>query len=74
MRIYHIGNKRYDQRRAVRASDFPSLWLRFLLAIREDKSRTRLFEARNHKHALKALKFEEVEHTIRFHLTTYLTT
>ena len=32
------------------------------------------YEARSHTHALKALKFEEVEHTIRFHLTTYLTT
>ena len=32
------------------------------------------YEARSHTHALKALKFEEVEHTICFHLTTYLTT
>jgi len=32
------------------------------------------YEARSHTHALKALKFEEVEHTIRFHLTTHLTT
>jgi len=32
------------------------------------------YEARRHTHALKALKFEEVEHTICFHLTTYLTT
>lgn len=32
------------------------------------------YEARSHPHALKALKFEEVEHTICFHLTTHLTT
>ena len=32
------------------------------------------YEARSHTHALKALKFEEVEHTICFHLTTHLTT
>ena len=32
------------------------------------------YEARSHTHALKALKFEEVEHTIRFHLTNHLTT
>jgi hypothetical protein len=32
------------------------------------------YEARSHTHALKALKFEEVEHTIHFHLTTLLTT
>ena len=32
------------------------------------------YEARSHTHALKVLKFQEVELTIRYHLTTHLTT